>query len=418
LAIPLAALLTVGPAQGAEAAPNQVAGVVVSGLFQYLTQIGVPTGPVTFNPDSSGDAPVKYEYWINGGKHKTIKADKTGSAIVHLTFATQRNALSVEGIGADGTAGYVTFNYYYAIGAHPAADKDSNGDGVPDLLTVGDPAGLGSGIWLAAGNPKGFATGRVRTPAVNIDSIGPDFGDPSYLDGAQLITGNFLGDNLQDALVYFVTGPKAGAGLIAHGSGDGSPLHGTDAILASSVYFSDINGDTPIDLANAYDSAGSNFAVPDFIGIGGSATNGYHLTYYPMQADAALDIAIGELTDTLTPTGGTDWNNWQLFSTDAASGTAIYLWNSTTGALYLWEAVRFTDNGDFTGSISYTQFQIAKKWNAGATFATIEAMDFTGDNVPDLWTVTPAGVATAYVVSALSTTAVAKINAKTPQNLF
>lgn len=416
LVTPLAALLAAGSTPAAAAAMYPVAGVVVSGLTPPLV-IGVPIGPVRFSGDGFGAAPVEYEYWVNGGKHKTVKADTTGAATVYLTFSTHENGLSVEGIGADGSTGPVAFNYYVANGAEPAAEKDSNGDGVPDLLAVGDPSGLGSGLWLATGDPERDAPGHVRTPAVNVGANGPGNGDPSYFNGAQLITGNFLGDNLQDVMVYFPSGPKAGSGLIMPGTGNGSVEPGFDFMNASLEYFGDINGDTPIDLANAYNSAGSNHVIPDFIGISGSASDGYHLAYYPLQADSPLNIAMGELTPTLTPTGGTDWQNWQLVSTRIASGTAIYLWNSTTGALYLWEGVRFTDNGDFTGSISYTQYQVADHWNAGATFSTIEAVDFTGDGVPDLWTVPPTGVARAYVVSNLSTTSPAQVSAYEPQNL-
>lgn len=416
LAAPLAALLIAGPASAASTAPDQVAAPVVSGLLQQRLIIGVQSAPVTFSNGGFGDTPVKYVYWVNDGKHLTTKADKTGNAVVQLTFTTHQNLLVVEAVGADGSVSPGTAGDYFANGAAPAADKDSNGDGVPDLLAVGDPSGAGSGLWLAGGK-AGSSSGRVRTPALNVGANGPGNGDPSYFDGAQVITGNFLDDNLQDVMVYFVSGPRAGAGIILPGTGDGSVETGADGIGAGLDYFTDNNGDTPIDLANAYDSAGSNFFSPDFIGVSGSAVNGYHLTYYPLQADAALDIASGELTANLTPTGGTDWQNWQLFSTQLPSGTAIYLWNSTTGALYLWESVHFTDNGDGTGSVSYDQYLISDNWNAGATFSTIETVDFTGDGVPDLWTVTPSGVITAYVVTDLSSTAPAHISAKAPQNL-
>jgi hypothetical protein len=386
-------------------------------LLQHFAKIGVPS-TATFASDGMGATPVKYEFWVNGGPHQTVDADAAGTATVELTFTTHRNGLSVEGVGADGLTGYVTFGYYLADGLTAAAEQDSTGDGVPDLLTVGDPTGLGSGLWLAPGLASGAATGRVATPATNLTTSSPCLnGDPSYFDGARLVTGNLMGNNLQDVLVYFVDGPKAGAGVILSGSGDGSCVDFYDGIGASSAYFSDINGDTPIDLANAYNSAGSNFVVPDYIGIGGSPANGYHLTYYPMQGDSPLNIAMAELTGNLTPTGGTDWQNWELFSTQNGSDTAIYLWNRDSGALYLWEGVRYTSKGDYTGTVYYTQYGIAKHWNAGVTFSTIEAVDFTGDGVPDLWTVSPNGTAQAYVVSDLSTKKLAKVSLTAPQLL-
>jgi len=106
-----------------------------------------------------------------------------------------------------------------------------------------------------------------------------------------------------------------------------------------------------------------------------------------------------------------------LFSTQNGSDTAIYLWNRDSGALYLWEGVRYTSKGDYTGTVYYTQYGIAKHWNAGVTFSTIEAVDFTGDGVPDLWTVSPNGTAQAYVVSDLSTKKLAKVSLTAPQLL-
>ncbi len=413
LAAPIVALLAAGAAHGAVVTPDQVASVTVKGPF--LPLIGVPTSPVTFSSQGDGTTPVKYEYWVNGGKHKTVKAAADGTAAVYLTFTTHQNMLSVEGVGADGTTGYVSTNFYDADGALPAAPNDSNGDGVPDLLAVGDPAGVGSGLWLANGNAAGYLTGRVRVPALNIGANGIGQG-ASYYDGAKIFTGNLLGDNLQDVMVYFVSGPRAGVGLILPGTGDGSVESGNEFEGAGLDYFTDANGNTPIDLANAFNASNANNITPDLIGISGSATTGYQLATY-----ASYGWPLGytpELSANKTPTGGTDWQNWQLISTSVfGSGTSIYLWNSTTGALYLWQGVAFTDNGDGTSSVAYTQYRIAKNWNTGATFSTVEAADFTGDGIPDLWTVTPAGVARAYVVSNLSVTSLAQISAKAPQTL-
>jgi hypothetical protein len=411
LAVPLAALMFAGPATAATVAPDQVAGPVISGPYAPV-MIGIPTPPVTFSSDGIGDPPVKYEYWINNGPHKSIKADATGTAAVRLTFPTHDNLLSVESFGAGGAIGSIEHSGISADGVLPAAEQDSNGDGVPDVLTVGDPSGLGSGLWLATGNPKGYLTGRVRTPAVNVGANGLGDGDPSFFDGAKIITGNFLGENLQDVMFYFPSGPRAGVSFILPGTGDGSVEGGGD--FTSGYYLADANGNLPIDLANGYDAVGSGDGTPDLFAINGSAAAGYYLGYY---AVGYYGSAMLDTTTTLTPTGETDWQNWQIFSTDHYGNTSMYLWNSTTGALDLWSGVHVVDNGDGTGSISYTQYRIAKKWNVGATFTSVQAVDFTNDGVPDLWAVTPAGVVTAYVVSNLSTTAYAKISAKAPQPL-
>jgi len=61
LAAPLAALMLVGPAQGATVTPDQVSGAVISGLTPPLV-IGVAK-TATFTSDGLGTAQVKYEYW-------------------------------------------------------------------------------------------------------------------------------------------------------------------------------------------------------------------------------------------------------------------------------------------------------------------------------------------------------------------
>jgi hypothetical protein len=80
--------------------------------------------------------------------------------------------------------------------------------------------------------------------------------------------------------------------------------------------------------------------------------------------------------------------------------------------------VRFTDNGDFTGTLAYTPYLIASSWNAGVALSTVETADLDADGVPDLWAVTPDGVVTAHMVTNLSTTGPARVRAKPAQDLL
>lgn len=121
--------------------------------------------------------------------------------------------------------------------------------------------------------------------------------------------------------------------------------------------------------------------------------------------------------DTATPTGGTDWNDWTIASALLPSGTTMFMWNPPTGRLYLWEDVKFTDNGDFTGTLAYTQYEVSATWNKGAALSTLEAADINGDGVPDLWTVTPAGDAMAYFVHMFKARATI-VPATRPQHLL
>jgi hypothetical protein len=56
-------------------------------------------------------------------------------------------------------------------------------------------------------------------------------------------------------------------------------------------------------------------------------------------------------------------------------------------------------------------------WHQGSPLSTLEAADLNGDGVPDLWAVSPHGVARAYLISGLSTTGRAKIRPQRPQKL-
>jgi hypothetical protein len=178
----------------------------------------------------------------------------------------------------------------------------------------------------------------------------------------------------------------------------------------------DNNGDNPLQLANAYNSSGHNYYYPDLIGTSGDVANGYYLSYYPNSNFTGGYGFVIQL-DTATSTGGRDWNNWTIASTQLPSGTAMFLWNSSTGQLYLWKDVIVTDNGDSTGTLAYTQYLIATNWNQDVTQATLEAADVNGNGVPDLWAVTPAGIVTAYLISKLSPTDAATIRPKHPQLL-
>jgi hypothetical protein len=60
---------------------------------------------------------------------------------------------------------------------------------------------------------------------------------------------------------------------------------------------------------------------------------------------------------------------------------------------------------------------ISASWNKGQPLSTIEAADFDSDGAPDIWAVTAAGIATAYLISDMSATATAKVTAGMPQKL-
>ncbi|MDG4779432.1 hypothetical protein O7614_07200 [Micromonospora sp. WMMD961] len=305
-------------------------------------------------------------------------------------------------------------------------DKDLNGDGVPDLVTAGGPTtGLDSGVWAARGRvgaTTGVGTGRVKVPAVNIGIYGTGVtgnDDPAAdFDGAQVITGRFFGTANQDFLAYYPSGVNAGGGSFIAGTGDGTmakPNGGSAQVTLIREYLLDEHGNSPIQLVNGFTADGADTGIPDLLGIVGDASNGYRLAYYPNYWATSLYLPLPQ--GNATPTGGSDWQNWTLASTELTSGMALVLRNATTGDLYLWQGVTMTDNGDGTGTLSYTQYRLASGWNTGAAISSLIAADLNADGVADLWAVFPDGSVRAYLISNLSTTKPARVRAVQAQQL-
>ncbi|MCW3815527.1 hypothetical protein ONA91_13795 [Micromonospora sp. DR5-3] len=305
-------------------------------------------------------------------------------------------------------------------------DKDLNGDGVPDLIAVGGPGtGLGSGVWSALGvksRKTGVGTGQVQTPATNIGLHGNGVtgnNSPADFDGAQVFTGRFAGVDRQDFVYYNPAGVSAGNGGLIIGAGDGTMtnpnLSGNQCTIGYDNLI-DANGNIPLQLTNAFQADGVDNGIPDLLGISGDPTNGYRLGYHPSWPAPCLYYGVTTLTNP-TPTGGTDWQNWSIASTETSSGAALFLRNATTGDLYLWTGVTMVDNGDGTGSLTRTQYQVAANWNTGVAIGTLEAADINADGTPDLWTVMTDGTYRAYLISGLSTSGTATVTATRAQRL-
>jgi hypothetical protein len=371
--------------------------------------VGTPA-TFTFHNPLGSIVPTRFVYQVNSGPGVSVDAT-SGNAQARIVFTSFINVLSAYAVGPDGAIGDATTEFVKAAYPPPAADQDFTGDGRPDLLTVGGTPGLASGLWMAPGRT---GWGQVSLPAVNLGINGVIGGhSPSVYDGGQVISGKFTGFSFEDVLVYFPSGFDAGGAMIFGGNGDGSPLNPTTETSLFSGTFSDFNGDNPIQLANAYNSAGSGLAFPDLFGIVGDPTNGYTLDYYPNQGLTGAYYVATALS-VATPTGGTDWQNWRIFSKLMPSGTALALWNPSTGGLYLWEGVTFNAA---TGVLTFTQYTLAATWRPATMPSTLQLTDFNDDGVPDLWAVSPAGDVTAYVVSGLSTTGQATLKAESSQHL-
>jgi hypothetical protein len=385
----------------------------------------------SFTFEANGSAttvPTSYTYQLNGGNPVTVTAGSSSpySAAVKVTPTRFTNVLIVSAAAVSGNIGqslYCTFN---AAAPSPAVDQDMTGDGIPDLLTVGTgTTGTASGLWLADGQASGGRfDGTVDTTASDIAPNGPqDVSTPSSWNGLKAFTGQFTDNGFNDIEAYQ---PGTGDAYVLPGQGDGSATTSNEQNLTD--VFADtsqVSGNTnyPQQLVNAYTvsaDGGTAEPYPDQIGVftDPDSSVGSYLGYFA-NSDGLSSFDAGnylglpyELTNE-TPDGTMDWNDWTISTdVDTRGGTAytdMWLWNSQTGALYLWELTALQNESPgglnfatFTyvnpaATLTYTQTEVATGWNTGTTLATLQATDVNGD--PGLVTVTSAGQVQSYAYS-------------------
>jgi hypothetical protein len=395
--------------------------------------IGTPAA-FAIAPDDTGNPPVKYQYRINGGAWATVVADSAGNATATPTpTRLKTNVLDVIGVSASGNMGGDAQINSFPFDADPPAtyaDGDLDGDSTADTLTIGTAAATPApGLWLATGTGSAGALGTTTT---NIGTAGDGINDPGSADdftGARVITGTFTGGSshggLQDALVYY---PDTGTAQILPGNGDGTlekPTTYAINVSSESAPLTNSAGNLFTQLANAGKTSGTDSApdFPDLLGIASPDGTTKALYIIPALNEAAFGDPV-ELANT-TPTGGTDWTNWQIASAQEDSGTALYLWNTSTKALYLWTGLTTVYDEDAeTYSVTGNQYTISTSWSPGSP-NTIQAANLNGDSIPDLRVTRTTGTATAYLVTNLPTattlgtpgTTAATFTAQTTQTL-
>src|SRR5439155_10901352 len=127
-------------------------------------------------------------------------------------------------------------------------DADIDGDGNPDLLTVGTSAN--AGLWFSPGT----GAGRVGAPTnIGVHGVGlSTTASPAEWSGTQVLHGDFTGNHVQDVIAYYAAGANS-YGALLYGNGDRMPL------LATSGNQKNLNlgllGDTTIN-ADANDGNG------------------------------------------------------------------------------------------------------------------------------------------------------------------
>lgn len=401
----------------------------INGCEDTTGTIGTPVS-FAVTPPSTGTAPASYDIQLNGAAPATVTA-AAGNATATVTPTRSTDILTVTAISAGGNLGGTATCIFTAATPSPAADGDLTGDAIPDLITPGGPGtGMPAGLWLAKGEAGSGLTagdGQVIPTGINIGSEGNGmFADysPADFNGAQVITGRFTDRGLQDTLIYYPpcpagsSCPYAGQGDVMDGTGDGSVLDNQDASNATPIdpmnfTAPDPYGDTPLQVANGYNAdPHDNPAYPDLITVTGDPADGYYLEYYQNAGETGSYLSSVPLFATSTPDGTMDWNNWTVTTMAEPSGAVdMFLYDSSTGALWLWQNLTIDDTD---GTANYTSAQLSASWNPG-TIAELRAADITGTG-PAVWAVTTGGTATAYTATGLGGTPA--ITAGNPQALI
>jgi hypothetical protein len=385
------------------------------------------TASFTILPPATGTAPSSYSYQLNGAAPVAVNAAASGApTTIAVTPTRFTNTLSASSVSAGGNVSstlpaVLIFN---AVAATPAADGDFTGDRIPDLLNVGARNGYPSGLWVnpgQAGTGHTAGDGQIVPSASDLGTYGNGFtapGKPADYDGADVISGRFTPSGMQDVLAYY---PSTGNASILSGNGDGSPLASSDAGSQESLVglLSDNYGHNPQNLVNMGNTSGHGVTYPDLLGVAYDATAGYYLDYYPAvqspQAEGTFDFPTAELTP--SPDGTRDWSLWSISTAQMSSGTAMFLWNSSSHLLYLWLNPTFDGNGTFSPGTQYLISNSTTTFNPAAG-AQLQAADINGDGTPDLWATTSGPSTTAYLVTKLSATGTATVTAQSPQTLL
>ena len=275
--------------------------------------------------------------------------------------------------------------------------SDLTGDGFPDLLAAGASSGIyPSGIWLASGQNNG----QISPNATNLGVNGvPGNATPKAFDGGTVISGNFTTSPLQSLFVYYPNPSLPNAGYVLTGTGDGSALQTQSSQNVTPVdraYFQ-TSGGYATQVVNAGNSSHRPSELAELIGTT-SGTAGALTYYYGATTSGGYNYAI-ELTSATTPGGDYAWDQWTLASAQLSTGTALFLWEASTGELDLWKDLSVNVDA---GTITYTPFRLrASGWNPSTTL-TLQAADIDSDGNPALWSIGAGGVVTANLVTNLT----------------
>ncbi|HEV3172088.1 MAG TPA: DNRLRE domain-containing protein, partial [Actinocrinis sp.] len=399
-------------------APNQSApsGTKTCAIVGDTTDTIQPVGTscsFTLTPPSGGMI-SGYTYQVDQAAPVTVSG--SGAATITVPLTRLVNTLVVNALSPGGNSGSAATVWFDGTTINPPAkDGDVTNDGTPDLTVPGGPGtAFPSGLWLA----QGHTDGTVASDAVDIGVNGLAINtgaDPADWNGSQAITGDFCGYGAQDVMAYFPAGANAGGGDIACNDGSSDPLHlGPPTSLGTTsapfriapATFQDAGGHNAVQIADAGNTSGALDAHPDLFAtinnqlylFTSKTTNGYSNDVSQGFGLCSQDCDV--LTSLNTPDGSQDWNSWTVATVQLASGTAMYLWNPSTGQLDLWTGLSLAGNGSTLSTTG--AYVIAANWNTNVAGLVLHAADINGDGIPDLWaTYASTRIMTAYMPTTL-----------------
>jgi len=278
---------------------------------------------------------------------------------------------------------------------------DMNGDGKPDLITLGSTNNGGQGeIAISLGN----GDGTFQTPTIL------DFGNESTL-GYGLAAADFNGDGKMDIAVTGFDAP-VDTGIFL-GNGDGTlqsfksgsgltePAEGIDLIIYGAATTADFNGDGKPDLV-----AGSAVLINEGP-IAGTLTTTTTLTPSATQITVGTSVTLTAMVSaSATPTGSVtfyDGTNALATETLNGSGVATYTTSSLSVGTHSITAA-YAGNSTFAGSMSAAVTITVSTPTVTATTSTLVAsattvtpgtqVTFTDTVAPASGTGTPTGTVT------------------------
>ena len=368
----------------------------------------------TFKIPNNTNGISGYTYQVNDAA--PIEVNATGTVTVTFNLPGIVNTLTVSALSNGGNIGSATTEWFDGTSFNPAeTDGDLTGDHSPDLIVPGGTSGaFPPGLWLASGQHNG----TVDSYAQNIGTGGLGFNSTATAtdwNGAQVITGDFCGQGTQDVMAYYpgaqdgTINPDGGGGAIACSTGTTQPLKvpvsGGQFDVQSNTFQDADSAANATQIANGGQYYSDFAAADDYIMYGVVPTgsgNGVLDYFYGGGSDAYQQASY--IASPNTPDGTEDWPSWQITTAQDERGgqtyTDMYLWNPTTGALYLWAGLAPNDTAfDSGNALTYTQYQIAASgWNTGNTNLILRAADIAGTGNPGLWaTNTATGVTTSYI---------------------